>query len=164
MSRIFLAIVLAIVAKHCYAFTITGPIWKNEIKSCYSAKGQEHSYTFYLGKLTDYNTIFEDICTTTTTVEAEGDLQLKTGKTGWVSKNSLQLSETSNAGEYKQFRGKWRIESTRALTSHIVEMVVTVKIYYDNNVYMDTYVYAGSWLSVYCAETKAYVERLRITL
>lgn len=164
MTRIFLAIVLAIFAKHCNAFVITGPVWKNEIKSCYTTKEQQHSYSFFLGQLTEYNIKFEDICLTTTTVDAEGDLQLKTGKEGWVPRTSLRLSEASEARDYKQFRGKWRMAYSRLWASQIAEMMITVKFYDDGYVYMDVHVYAGSWLSVYCAETKAYIERLRIEL
>lgn len=164
MSRIILAFVFAVFAKNCYAFTISGPTWKNEIKAC--ASGGEHyrTYTFYLGKLTDYDTNFEQIRTTSTTVEAEGDLQLKTGKEGWVPRSSLRLSEASEAAEYKQFKGKWRMESYRGWASQTVEMVITVKFYDDDNVYMDTYVSAGSWMSVTCSETRAYVERLKVIL
>ncbi|CAB3224467.1 unnamed protein product [Arctia plantaginis] len=164
MSRIFLAIVFAIFAKNCNSFTISGPIWKNEISACASGGEHLHSYTFYLGSLTNYDTKFEDIRTTTTTVEAEGDLQLKTGKEGWVPKRVLRLSDASEASEYKQFRGRWRMDSYRGWASQSVEMVITVKFYDDDNVYMDTFVSAGSWMSVTCSETRAYVERLRIIL
>ncbi|CAB3261050.1 unnamed protein product [Arctia plantaginis] len=164
LKIIFAIIIFAAVGADCKSFIISGPTWKNERKACASGGEHHNSYTFYLGTLSDYSATYEEITGIADTIVAEGDLTLTTGKAGTVPRSELHLSEYSQSSDYKQFRGSWRMESYRGWASQIVEMVLTVKFYNSGKIYMDSYVSAGSWMSVTCADTKAYVERIKVSL
>lgn len=143
------------------SYYITGPSWNNEIKKCASSGGDHNRYTFHLGTLDSLGLKYDDI-NESTTIVAHGTLQLYTAATDALKQSSMSLKTYQDVNYYKTFSSSWEATGHRGWGAQISKIVLTIKIHKAGLIELENYVYAGSWWSVTCAQTKAYVNKIEI--
>ncbi|XP_001608162.1 uncharacterized protein LOC100114783 [Nasonia vitripennis] len=156
-----LIIISSITCINCKSHIITGPTWKNEIKKCASGGGDERSYTFELKTLDSIGLNYSDI-NRSTSVVAHGRMELYTKGTGLLKEPTIPLTDYSEENNYKIFSHSW-VESARLGWAYQEGRIgLSVKIHKDGFIELKNYVYAGSWGSITCAESRAYVQKIEI--
>lgn len=140
---------------------ITGPTWKNEIKKCWSGGEDHHTYTFELGGLDSIGLKYNDI-NRSTSIVAHGSLHMYTKGTGPVEHSRMDLKFLSEENNYIIFSDSWTEWASLGWAYQECRIGLKIKIYKEGSVEFKSYVYAGSWGAVTCAETKAYVEKIEI--
>lgn len=144
------------------SYIIKGSGWKNDLEKCASGGDENRTFNFNIGTLDssvpglNYNDIKQS-----TAADAHGYLELLTS-TGSEVKQTLHLTEYYQGDDYKQFSENWSRATTSGLASQASAISLTLKIHREGLIELINNVYAGSWLAITCATTKAYVDTIEI--
>lgn len=151
------AITIDMVECKTYVFTDD---WRNEVKKCGSGGEGYHTYTFNVGNLNTVGLKYEDLNEQTEVIPF-GELSGHTGASDHTIP-SIILTKYKDGDSYKKYYAAWGFTSKAGWATQIIQIQLTVKFMNTGNVELINYVYAYAMMSVTCAETKAYVNKIKV--
>ncbi|CAB3225203.1 unnamed protein product [Arctia plantaginis] len=160
---VLVVLVLAVAASQYKIFFIYGPTSKIIVRSCASESPHPKLYTYYMGRLSNFHTNYEEL-KVTTEVSIEGDLQMMIDGKRLVAKKSLELTEFLEFPGYKQFERQWKIDFFHEWATYIAVTNITVKFLTNDDIYLNMDIRTKSLMTTACSEIIAFVKRIKVVV